>query len=93
MTTTFSLTTQRETLLSDVETALAPVERKNTIPVLANLLLDEAESGTLRLSGTDLDVMTSVETAIEMAAMPRRGSPFPQRFCTTFCASCRRRPR
>lgn len=77
MADTFALTTPRETLLSDVETALAPVERKNTIPVLANLLLDEAGSGTLRLSGTDLDVMTSVETAIEMAAMPEAGITLP----------------
>ena len=77
MTATFALTTLRETLLGAVETALAPVERKNTIPVLANLLLDGGDSGLLRVSGTDLDVMTSVATAIAVDAMPDEGETLP----------------
>ena len=42
MTSPFSLTTPRETLLT-------AVERKNTIPVLANLLLEAAPEGGLRI--------------------------------------------
>ncbi|MBV6651524.1 MAG: DNA polymerase III subunit beta, partial [Hoeflea sp.] len=53
MTTPFTLTAPREALLAAVETALAPVERKNTIPVLANLLFDAGHNGGLRVSGTD----------------------------------------
>lgn len=77
MADTFALTTQRETLLAAVETALAPVERKNTIPVLANLLLEAADGGHLRTAGTDLDVMTSVATAIAVDAAPDEGETLP----------------
>ena len=32
------------------------VERKNTIPVLANILIESAGENAIRISGTDLDV-------------------------------------
>ena len=32
------------------------VERKNTIPVLANILIESAGEDSIRISGTDLDV-------------------------------------
>src|SRR6202011_1083859 len=32
------------------------VERKNTIPVLANILIESAGEESIRISGTDLDV-------------------------------------
>src|SRR2546422_11312714 len=32
------------------------VERKNTIPVLANILIESAGENSIRISGTDLDV-------------------------------------
>ena len=32
------------------------VERKNTIPVLANILIESAGEDAIRISGTDLDV-------------------------------------
>jgi DNA polymerase-3 subunit beta len=34
------------------------VERKNTIPVLANILIESAGENAIRISGTDLDVTT-----------------------------------
>lgn len=77
MTTPFTLTAPREALLATVETALAPVERKNTIPVLANLLFDDADGGALRVSGTDLDVMTSVMAPLEFSGMPDAGVTLP----------------
>ncbi|VVT15446.1 DNA polymerase III subunit beta [Hoeflea sp. EC-HK425] len=77
MTTPFTLTAPREALLAAVETALAPVERKNTIPVLANLLFDAGLGGGLRVSGTDLDVVTSVTAMIEHAGMPEQGITLP----------------
>jgi len=77
MTETFTLTAPREALLAVVETALAPVERKNTIPVLANLLFDADPEGGLRVSGTDLDVMTSVTAVIEHSGMPEQGVTMP----------------
>lgn len=77
MADTFSLTAPREALLATVETALAPVERKNTIPVLANLLLDPAADAGLRISGTDLDVMTSVTAVMEFSGLPEQGITLP----------------
>lgn len=77
MTTPFTLTAPREALLTTVETALAPVERKNTIPVLANLLLDAGPDGGLRVSGTDLDVMTSVTAVMDHSGMPDQGITLP----------------
>jgi len=77
MTTPFTLTAPREALLATVETALAPVERKNTIPVLANLLFDAGPDGSLRIFGTDLDVMTSVTAVMEHSGMPEKGITLP----------------
>lgn len=77
MTTPFTLTAPREALLATVEAALAPVERKNTIPVLANLLFDAGPEGCLRVSGTDLDVMKSVTAALDHSGMPEQGITLP----------------
>ena len=38
------------------------VERKNTIPVLANILIESAGENTIRISGTDLDVTIRCDT-------------------------------
>ncbi|WP_339765801.1 DNA polymerase III subunit beta [uncultured Hoeflea sp.] len=77
MTTPFTLTAPREALLATVEAALAPVERKNTIPVLANLLFEAGPDSGLRVSGTDLDVMTSVTSVLEHSGMPEQGITLP----------------
>ena len=49
------LETTREALLKPLQLASGVVERRQTLPVLANLLV-VAENGTLTLSGTDLEV-------------------------------------
>jgi len=41
------------------------VERKNTIPVLANILIESAGENTIRISGTDLDVTIRCDTDAE----------------------------
>src|SRR5215471_16046324 len=46
------------------------VERKNTIPVLANLLIESAGENTIRISGTDLDVTIRCETDAEEIKKP-----------------------
>jgi len=38
------------------------VERKNTIPVLANILIESAGENSIRISGTDLDVTIRCDT-------------------------------
>jgi len=49
------LETTREALLKPLQLASGVVERRQTLPVLANLLL-VAENGALTMSGTDLEV-------------------------------------
>ena len=46
---------QRETLLKPVQAVMGVVERRQTMPVLSNVLVI-AEKGQLRLTGTDLEV-------------------------------------
>jgi DNA polymerase-3 subunit beta len=41
------------------------VERKNTIPVLANILIESAGETSIRISGTDLDVTIRCDTDAE----------------------------
>ena len=48
------ITVNRGELLRELSTAHAVVERKTTIPILANFLF-EAKEGTLHLTATDLD--------------------------------------
>ena len=47
--------TNRETLLRSLQLVTGVVERRQTLPVLANLLIS-ARDGTLSLTGTDLEV-------------------------------------
>ena len=64
------LTISRQSLLRELTRLRGVVERKNTIPILSNVLL-EAAPGALTLRGTDLDV--SVTTACE-AEVARPGA-------------------
>ena len=44
------------------------VERKTTMPILANVLLSAEENGNLRLSATDLEITAVVEVPAEVTA-------------------------
>jgi len=59
-------TTSREALLRPLQLVTGVVERRQTLPVLANLLVS-ARSGVLSLAGTDLEVeMVAVATEVEV---------------------------
>lgn len=58
---------ERETLLAPLQAVMGVVERKQTMPVLANVLL-AARDGRLAITGTDLEVELVATTSIEMAA-------------------------
>ncbi|MBS0194492.1 MAG: DNA polymerase III subunit beta [Proteobacteria bacterium] len=60
----FSL--QREVLLKPLQQVVNVVERRQTLPVLANLLL-VARNGTVSLTATDLEVEMVARTAAEIA--------------------------
>jgi DNA polymerase III subunit beta len=49
-------TIERATLLKSLGHVQSVVERRNTIPILSNVLLEAAEDGTIRLMATDLDL-------------------------------------
>ncbi|GAA3999155.1 DNA polymerase III subunit beta [Sphingomonas humi] len=49
-------TIERATLLKSLSHVQSVVERRNTIPILSNVLLDAREDGSLRLMATDLDL-------------------------------------
>jgi DNA polymerase-3 subunit beta len=49
-------TIERATLLRSLGHVQSVVERRNTIPILSNVLLEAAEDGTIRLMATDLDL-------------------------------------
>ncbi|MEO7916796.1 MAG: DNA polymerase III subunit beta, partial [Dokdonella sp.] len=58
------LSIQRETLLKSLQQVVGVVERRQTLPVLANLLFVVSE-GELALTGTDLEVEMVSRTSAE----------------------------
>ena len=49
-------TIERATLLKSLSHVQSVVERRNTIPILSNVLLDAREDGSIRVMATDLDL-------------------------------------
>jgi DNA polymerase-3 subunit beta len=49
-------TIERATLLKSLGHVQSVVERRNTIPILSNVLIEAREDGSLRLMATDLDL-------------------------------------
>ncbi|MFU8813860.1 MAG: DNA polymerase III subunit beta [Pseudomonadales bacterium] len=61
-------TTNREALLRPLQLVTGVVERRQTLPILANLLV-VAEGGRLSLTGTDLEVeLVAVEAGVSITA-------------------------
>lgn len=56
--------TQRETLLKPMQQVVGVVERRQTLPVLANLLV-QVRDGRLSLTGTDLEVEMRASAAVD----------------------------
>ncbi|MBB5684142.1 DNA polymerase III subunit beta [Sphingobium boeckii] len=62
-------TIERATLLKSLSHVQSVVERRNTIPILSNVLLEASADGRIRLMATDLDlqVVESIEAAVDQA--------------------------
>lgn len=62
-------TIERATLLRALSHVQSVVERRNTIPILSNVLIDAQSSGTIRLMATDLDLQIdeTVAAAVDQA--------------------------
>ena len=48
-------TIERATLLKSLGHVQSVVERRNTIPILSNVMIEASEGGGIRLMATDLD--------------------------------------
>ena len=62
-------TIERATLLKGLSHVQSVVERRNTIPILSNVLLEATADGTLKMMATDLDLQIneSVPAAVDQA--------------------------
>jgi DNA polymerase III subunit beta len=62
-------TIERATLLKGLSHVQSVVERRNTIPILSNVLLEAASGGGLKLMATDLDlqIVETVDAAVDVA--------------------------
>ncbi|MFW5926650.1 MAG: DNA polymerase III subunit beta [Wenzhouxiangella sp.] len=56
----------RETLLAPISQVVNVVERRQTLPVLANFLIEAVDDG-LRITGTDMEVEVVARTSAEVA--------------------------
>src|SRR4028119_2352679 len=56
-------TIERATLLKSLGHVQSVVERRNTIPILSNVLLEAREDGSLRIMATDLDLQVDESVA------------------------------
>ena len=54
--TTMKATIERATLLKSLGHVQSVVERRNTIPILSNVLIEARDDGSIRLMATDLDL-------------------------------------
>ena len=66
-------TIERSTLLKSLGHVQSVVERRNTIPILSNVLMEARDDGSLRLMATDLDLQVdeSVPAQVAQAGAPR----------------------
>jgi DNA polymerase III subunit beta len=62
-------TIERATLLKSLSHVQSVVERRNTIPILSNVLIEAREDGSIRLMATDLDLQVdeSVPATVDQA--------------------------
>ncbi|MBW4331252.1 DNA polymerase III subunit beta [Stakelama sp. CBK3Z-3] len=62
-------TIERATLLKGLSHVQSVVERRNTIPILSNVLIDASGEGSIRLMATDLDLQIdeTVAAAVDQA--------------------------
>src|SRR3954453_5351233 len=70
-------TIERATLLKSLGHVQSVVERRNTIPILSNVLLEAREDGSLRLMDTDLDLQVdeSVPANVSQAGATTVSAP------------------
>ena len=84
-------TISRDALLKPLQVVSGAVERRTTLPILSNVLLQVSEE-SLRLTGTDLEVELVSEVSLEQATpgdvtIPAKKTP---RYYSLVTGRCRR---
>ena len=79
------LSIERNTLLKAVSHAQSVVERRNTIPILANVLI-EAENDKVQFRATDLDVEVVDRVQLKLIVLAQR--QFQLFCCMKLLANC-----
>ena len=66
---TMKATIERATLLKSLGHVQSVVERRNTIPILSNVLIEALDGGGIRLMATDLDlqILETIDAQVEQA--------------------------
>jgi DNA polymerase-3 subunit beta len=65
-------TIERANLLRSLGHVQSVVERRNTIPILSNVLIEASADGTIRLAATDLDLQ--INEALEAVSVEVAGA-------------------
>src|SRR5688500_9302869 len=73
---------KREQLLSPLQAVIGAVEKKQTMPILSNILF-RASGGNIHLTGTDLEIELVAET--EIAAKEKIDVTLPARKLLDIC--------
>ena len=79
-------TIERATLLKSLGHVQSVVERRNTIPILSNVLIEAREDNSIRLMATDLDLQVDESVAGDGRPSPARPPSRPTP-CSTSSAS------
>ena len=65
-------TIERANLLKTLGHVQSVVERRNTIPILSNVLIEAKDDGSIRLMATDLDLQVDESVPAQVAQADRR---------------------
>src|SRR6267154_6580833 len=65
-------TIAKEDLQRELAFVQSVVERRNMIPVLANVLIESVSADSIRINGTDLDV--TIRADVQVETMPTQGA-------------------
>ncbi len=79
------LQAERDSLLKPLQAVTGIVERRHTLPILSNVLI-EGRGGQTKLLATDLEIQIDTAGPTEVRATSA-SLPMPRNF-RTFCARC-----
>ncbi|MCH9769427.1 MAG: DNA polymerase III subunit beta [Gammaproteobacteria bacterium] len=81
-----NLSIQRETLLKPLQLVIGVVERKQTLPILSNILL-KTKDNKLSVTGTDLEVELIGQAALDLGGNENKQLTLPGRKLVDICKS------